>query len=101
MVRSMENRATTLRRLEGAALRTLEGSYFCDAPSLDARLKIVNAGDALYGVFFGAFGSGRMEQMRHVGGDVWILACFRVLDVAPPGDWTISMNPDGYLSVGC
>lgn len=103
MLRPMENRATTLRRLEGAALRTLEGSYVCDdfAPSLDGRLKIVNAGGALYGVFSGAFGSGRMEQMRHVGGNVWILPCFRALDVAPPGDWTISMNPDGFLTVGC
>ncbi|MFT8484397.1 MAG: hypothetical protein ABF689_15590 [Gluconobacter cerinus] len=103
MVRPMENRATTLRRLEGAALRMSEGSYLCDdfAPSLDGRLKIVNAGRALYCVFSGAFRSGRVEQMRHVRGNVWVLPSFRALDAAPPRDWTISMNPDGSLIVGC
>jgi D-aminopeptidase len=41
-----------------------------------------------------------------VSGDLWLLGCYRSLDSAAPGDWTIQIRraPDGSrtgLVIGC
>jgi D-aminopeptidase len=73
---------------------------------LDATLTVADAGGALYGGFSGFLGSGRMELLEPIGGDVWALPCWRALDHTPPGDWTLAFQRDGEgrperVVVGC
>jgi D-aminopeptidase len=53
---------------------------------------VADAGGALYGVFSGPLGPGRMELLEPVGPAAWVPPCPRPLDHAPPGDWTLAFR---------
>jgi D-aminopeptidase len=97
--RPSENFSGVLLPLDHGETRDIAGRYHC--VELDAALTITDSGGALYGAFSGFLGQGRMEQLHPVGGDIWTLPCPRALDHSPPGDWTLALQPDGALVVGC
>jgi D-aminopeptidase len=99
MDRPAENFSGLLVPAGGEAVRGLAGRYWCE--ELDATLTISDAGGALYGGFSGFLGQGRMEALHQVGSRIWTLPCPRALDHSPPGDWTLDVQPDGAVVVGC
>jgi D-aminopeptidase len=99
MDRRDENLSSRLEPLPDATPLTVAGEYTCR--ELDANLTIVEAGGALYGGFSGFLGQGRMELLQSVAEGVWTLPCPRALDHTPPGDWTLRLQPQGALEVGC
>jgi D-aminopeptidase len=103
MERPEENFSSLLQRCEGAACADWAGRYYC--AETDSELTLSNPGDVAFGGFSGRLGSGRMERLEHVGGDVWTLPCQRALDQPPPGEWTLAfVRHAGQISavrVGC
>lgn len=102
--RPRENLSTRLEPCGDATASRLAGRYHC--AELDAHLTIADAGGVIYGGFSGFLGQGRMEQLNHVGGNLWVAPCLRALDFTPPGDWTLSFAPDpngaaASVRVGC
>jgi D-aminopeptidase len=104
MDRPGDNQSSALLPCGGSGARDAAGVYRC--AELDATLTVADAGGALYGGFSGFLGSGRMELLEPIGGDVWALPCWRALDHTPPGDWTLAFQRDGEgpperVVVGC
>jgi CubicO group peptidase (beta-lactamase class C family) len=107
--RISDNRVLEAKRLD-AAEATLKdtsgftGTYVCD--EIGSTVHITGQGGILYGSFDGPLGQGPPHLARHVGGDVWMLACHRSLDAPAPGDWTLAYhrNDKGDISgvtIGC
>ncbi len=104
MHRVAENQNSVLRPIDGAPSLDVAGRYFC--AELGTQLDVANAGGALYGAASGFLGQGRMEKLAHIAAYVWALPCPRALDHTPPGDWTLTFEPDGggrvkQVTVGC
>jgi len=99
MDRPGENFSGLLAPAGAAGAQNIEGRYHC--AELDATLTITDAGGALYGAFSGFLGQGRMEALHAAGAGIWTLPCPRALDYSPPGDWTLAVQPDGTVMVGC
>ncbi|TKA64490.1 hypothetical protein B0A55_10728 [Friedmanniomyces simplex] len=81
------------------------GSYHSE--EVDSIFHCTGTGDMLYGSFSGYLGQGPTHLMRHLGEDVWYLACHRSLDAPAPGNWTVVFHrgEDGKTlrgaTVGC
>jgi D-aminopeptidase len=104
MHRPADNQTTLLRRCDGTPAPDVTGHYRC--AELGTALTIENAGGTIYGVFSGALGQGRMEQLTPIGPELWALPCPRALDHTPPGDWTLHFARDARgvatdVTVGC
>jgi len=111
--RIVENRVLVGHRIKPApALGTvvvaaagpdIAGKYRCDM--LNSTLSITGSGSILYGVFEGFMGRGPAHLMKPLGENVWVLACPRGIDSAPPGDWTLVFEQeDGKVKgfrIGC
>ncbi|KAJ1325399.1 D-aminopeptidase [Microdochium nivale] len=81
----------------------IQGRYRCE--TLGSDLRITGQGAILYGVFEGFMGKGPAHIMRPLGENVWVLACPRGIDCAPPGDWTLVFDGEGGrvtgFTIGC
>ncbi|KXJ90422.1 glycine d-alanine aminopeptidase [Microdochium bolleyi] len=111
--RIVDNRVLVGRRIKAAApLGTVganghelqvQGKYRCE--SLQSNLTITGQGAILYGVFDGFMGKGPVHIMKPLGENVWVLACPRGIDSAPPGDWTLVIDSEGGkvtgFTIGC
>ncbi|KAK4547470.1 hypothetical protein LTR36_001126 [Oleoguttula mirabilis] len=81
------------------------GSYRSE--EIDSTFHVAGTGAMLYGYFDGYLGQGPAHLMRHLGEDVWSLACHRSLDAPAPGDWTVLFHRGGDgktvegVTVGC
>lgn len=107
MHRPQDNHRSLLRpQGEDGPTRGLAGRYRCSELG-GAELEVAEAGaGALYGGFGGFLGLSRMELLEPAGPDLWLLPCFRALDHAPPGRWTLAFRRDGdgragSVEVGC
>ena len=104
MQRPGEHLSCRLVPLAGEVRRDIEGVFV--SPELRSELTVISTGGAPYAAFSGFLGTGEMQMLRPVGGDVWRLPCARALDYHPPGDWTLAFrrNSAGQVSgaqVGC
>ncbi|KAK3068982.1 hypothetical protein LTR53_013027 [Teratosphaeriaceae sp. CCFEE 6253] len=107
VLRRREGRRFTAGSLAASAGKTsepsFEGSYHSE--SIDSTFHCIGAGDMMYGYFDGYLGKGPAHLMRHVGKDVWSLACHRSLDAPAPGTWTVVFHRDGGkvsgATIGC
>ncbi len=104
MDRSQDNQSSCLEPCRGEPPGHIAGRYRCE--ELGTELTVSGSGAVLYGGFSGCLGQGRMEMLKPVGPDVWLLPCHRALDHTPPGDWTLAFRreADGRIieaDVGC
>ena len=104
MDRPQENQSSLLKPCDTEADLPPEGRYHC--AELTADLTVHRSGGVAYGGFSGRLGTGRMEQLVPIGGDLWALPCPRALDHTPPGDWTLAIGRDvsgrvAQITVGC
>ena len=63
------------------------GKYYSE--EINSTLHVTGSGAMLYGAFDGFLGNGPIHVMRWLGENVWWLACWRSLDAAPPGNWSV------------
>ncbi len=98
MDRPAENQSSLLQPCAGGPA-AIAGRYRC--AELDAELTVAVSGGVPCGSFSGFLGQGRMETLEPAGPGVWMLPCPRALDHTPPGDWTLALQPDGSVRVGC
>lgn len=63
------------------------GDFYCE--EIDSTFHCEVLGGMLYGSFDGFLGHGPADIMRHLGQDVWSLACPRGMDAPAPGNWTL------------
>ncbi|KAK1077300.1 hypothetical protein LTR33_008200 [Friedmanniomyces endolithicus] len=81
------------------------GSYRSE--EIDSKFHCTGTGEMLYVAFDGYLGEGPAHLMKHIGKDVWWLACQRSLDAPAPGNWTVVFHrgEDGKAiqgaTVGC
>ena len=92
--RRTENRTFTARLLakgEDEVVRNessrCPGSYRSE--EIDSTFHCSGEAGMLFGCFDGYLGAGPVHVMKHVGEDVWLLACHRSLDAPAPGNWTV------------
>ncbi|KAH7062597.1 beta-lactamase/transpeptidase-like protein [Macrophomina phaseolina] len=83
---------------------SLPAKFRCEA--LDSTFHCSGHGSLLYGAFDGFLGEGPPHLMRHLGGDVWLLADPRGMDAPAPGDWTVVFRRDQQdtvvgATIGC
>ncbi|KAH7029861.1 glycine d-alanine aminopeptidase [Microdochium trichocladiopsis] len=111
--RIVENRTLVAKRIKAApALGTvgttttaaqIVGKYKSD--ELQSTLSITGSGAILYGIFEGFMGKGPVHLMKPLGENVWVLACPRGIDSAPPADWTLVFHSEGGkvkgMTIGC
>lgn len=67
-----------------------QGDFYC--AEIDSTFHCYDQGGVMFGAFDGFLGEGPAQQMRHIGGHVWALACPRGMDAPAPGDWTVVFN---------
>ncbi|KIW07058.1 hypothetical protein, variant [Verruconis gallopava] len=71
---------------------SLKGSFYCE--ELESTFHCEGQTGLLYGAFDGYLGRGPANIMKHLGNDVWALACARGVDAPAPGDWTLVFKRD-------
>ncbi|KAF8172829.1 beta-lactamase/transpeptidase-like protein [Mycena galopus ATCC 62051] len=109
-----DNRTLIARRLDSVPADShktdpaLQGTYHC--AEIDSTFfcdgRYGSSGGVLYGSFEGFLGRGPAHIMRHLGEDVWLLACPRGMDAPAPGDWTMVFHRDADnlvtgFTIGC
>ena len=110
--RPAENRTFTARLLSKAKEDLVRnesvmynGTYRSD--EIDSIFHCSGEAGMLFGCFDGYLGNGGMHTMKHIGEDVWLLACPRSLDAPAPGNWTVAFHrkEDGTdirgVTIGC
>ncbi|PWL17171.1 aminopeptidase [Falsochrobactrum shanghaiense] len=102
--RESENLKLDMKRLSGEVPQDIAGRYHCD--ELDADLRLVAQGGAIYGAFEGFLGKSDMYPLYGVGPDVWLLPVQRSMDAPSPGEWKLVFhrNEAGEitrLQLGC
>ena len=107
MQRRRDNLDTLLQPLpqvntaDGAGIA---GEYLCTETGSTLRLEARDG--AVFALFSGRLGQGRMEPVHPAGPDVWLLRIRRSMDAPAPGDWTLQIRRAGSgavcgLSLGC
>lgn len=109
--RPQENHNFEARRLAAADSKEVKrdtaactGTYY--SSEIDSTFRCYSSGSQglLYGSFDGYLGKGPVHLMRHVGENVWLLACHRSLDAPAPGNWTVVFDDGerpGKVTIGC
>jgi D-aminopeptidase len=96
--RPAEHQRSRLLPLSGTPAGDIEGTYRC--AELGSELTVAAAGGVFFGAFSGELGTGEMQRLIPVAGDVWRLPCPRALDYHAPGDWTVAFRRDAGRIVG-
>ena len=107
MRRRRDNLDTLLQPLpvvETADGAALAGEYRCGETGGTLRLEARDG--AVFALFTGRLGQGRMEPVLPAGPDVWLLRTRRSMDAPAPGDWTLMLRRDAQgavagLTLGC
>lgn len=107
MRRRRDNLDTLLQPLpvvETADGGAIAGEYRCDETGGTLRLEARDG--AVFALFTGRLGQGRMEPVHPAGPDVWLLRTRRSMDAPAPGDWTLRLRRDAQgavtgLTLGC
>ncbi|WP_112313258.1 D-aminopeptidase [Pseudogemmobacter bohemicus] len=82
----------------------IAGRYHCAETGASLRLEARDK--AVFALFSGRLGEGRMEPVLAAGPDVWLIRTRRSMDAPAPGDWTLQIRRDGAgrvagLTLGC
>ncbi len=107
MQRARDNLDTLLVPLplcEAADPGDLAGDWLCDETG--SRLRLEARDGAVFALFSGRLGEGRMEPVFAAGPDVWLIRTRRSMDAPAPGDWTLQLTRDDEgrvtgLVLGC
>ncbi len=107
MQRRRDNIDTLLHPLPVAEIAdgaAIAGEYLCAETGSTLRLEARDG--AVFALFSGRLGQGRMEPVRPAGPDVWLLRTRRSMDAPAPGDWTLQIRRDARgavrgLTLGC
>ena len=107
MQRRRDNIDTLLQPLpvvETADGAVIAGGYLCTETGSTLRLEARDG--AVFALFSGRLGQGRMEPVHPAGPDVWLLRTRRSMDAPAPGDWTLQVRRDAGgaatgLTLGC
>jgi D-aminopeptidase len=93
MQRRRDNIDTVLEPLpvlEAADGAGIAGRYHCGETGGSLRLEARDG--AVFAVFSGRLGEGRMEPVLAIGPDVWLIRTRRSMDAPAPGDWTLQVR---------
>lgn len=107
MRRRRDNLVTLLHPLpvvETADGAAIAGEYLCTETGSTLRLEAHDG--AVFALFSGRLGQGRMEPVHPAGPDLWLLRTRRSMDAPAPGDWTLQVCRDASgavrgLVLGC
>ncbi|NOV21703.1 hypothetical protein C6558_37125 [Ensifer sp. NM-2] len=96
--------ARSLPPVKWAGRGGIAGRYWSE--ELETYLGIETRDGATYAVFEGMLGTGPMEPIYPLSDEIWTITTRRLMDAAPPGDWSVQAHRDAGgivtdLTVGC